>query len=118
MKQKFDAWYHSDPEIPRYFQRCAKELVERRRRRAQYPAKWERFVTGSHFRCPEDECERKDRKFTFYDKFLEHCQEAPDLHYGQNAENDAQLLQYSRSQEWKYQKAQVHLPWAAMCIEP
>lgn len=118
MKRRFDAWYNSDPEIPNYFRHCAKELVERRRRRAQDPAKWERFITGSHFRCQEDECENKDRKFTFYDKFLEHCRKTPELHYSENPATDDQLLQCSRCEEWKYQKRTVRIPWSALCIEP
>ena len=116
--RKFEAWYNSDPGIREQFIRCAAELVGRRRRRTSDQAKWERYIKGSHFQCQKYECERKDRKFTFLDKFLDHCKHQPRLHYGgaPSSGQDKELVKESRYPGWTYQERKFNALLAHLLV--
>lgn len=52
----FNQWYKSENNR-NMLEECAKKLVQRRLERIKEPARWERFAIGSHFYCPERNCE-------------------------------------------------------------
>jgi hypothetical protein len=56
MDATFNAWA-MQPGVQVDFQRCALELVRRRRLRAADASRWESFALGSYFICPRDDCE-------------------------------------------------------------
>lgn len=108
MKQRFDDWYQSNPEIGIMYRKIAEELVQRRRLRARNTAKWERYIKGSHFMCPFDECRESQRKFTFRDQFVDHCREHPTF----KSQPEEQLLKIYRHEGWLYQERTTKVPWS------
>ncbi|KAI1458357.1 FabD/lysophospholipase-like protein, partial [Annulohypoxylon moriforme] len=98
MKATFDA-YIGDPEIVRYMQKCAKELVTARRARveANLP-KWERFALGKHFyckipNCPDDEVRREIDEV----KFIAHLKEGHNMR-----DDDIQAALKECEGQWTY----------------
>jgi hypothetical protein len=110
MRKRFDAWYESDPEIDRMFRECARMMVYRRRKRVEDTAKWERYVTGSHYRCQQHDC-GQNRQHTFRDKFEAHCSEHQNGTANLEALSPAakqkikREAEESREGEWRYQPA-------------
>lgn len=56
IKTGFNEWYSKEGNREKLVE-CAKKLVQRRRERTKEPSRWERFAVGSHFYCPERNCE-------------------------------------------------------------
>lgn len=80
-------------------QKCAAELVNRRKARATDFAKWERYAIGAQFRCRFKECERGD--FANRRDFHNHLVNDHDM---QRTELD-QEADFCRKY-WRYQKAE------------
>jgi hypothetical protein len=78
MDVTFNAWA-MQPDIQADFQKCAQELVRRRRLRTADASRWERFALGSFFVCPRDDCEDAgNRKWFGRAEFGAHLIEAHD----------------------------------------
>jgi len=78
MDVTFNAWA-MQPDIQADFQKCAQELVRRRRLRTADASRWERFALGSYFVCPRDDCEDAgNRKWLGRAEFGAHLVEAHD----------------------------------------
>jgi hypothetical protein len=56
MNATFNKWA-MEPAIQADFQKCAQELVRRRRLRTADASRWERFALSSFFVCPKNDCE-------------------------------------------------------------
>jgi hypothetical protein len=77
MKVTFNAWA-MQPAIQADFQKCAQELVRRRRLRTADASRWERFALGSYFVCPENCEDAGNRKWLNRDEFGAHLKQAHD----------------------------------------
>lgn len=102
MKRSFNRWYQSDASVKATFTACAEKLVGRRRSRVKEDfAKWDRYVTGSHFQCHlSSDCMEKEH--TFSDQFLHHVKSHDNR---QGKTSDSAIVEHGRSGSWKYQDA-------------
>jgi hypothetical protein len=78
MDTAFNAWA-MQPDIQAEFQKCALELVRRRRLRTADASRWERFALGSFFVCPRDDCtDAGNTKWLGRAEFVAHLMAAHD----------------------------------------
>ncbi|KAF2688273.1 hypothetical protein K458DRAFT_293222 [Lentithecium fluviatile CBS 122367] len=64
----FNAWI-AHRKVLAQFNECARELVRRRRRRADDGSRWERYATGAQYRCQHQTC---NRLFGYREDFEDH----------------------------------------------
>ncbi|KAI9677344.1 MAG: hypothetical protein M1822_008151 [Bathelium mastoideum] len=97
----FNEWIKLDVNYQE-FQSCAKELVNRRRRRTNDETLWEHFATAIQFDCQENHC--ASPAFMNRDEFLSHFYKE---HYreGVLAGEDLESRIEDWSSQWEYQ------PW-------
>ena len=73
MRTKFSEWLRYNKN-QQHLERCAQELVQRRRARARNRRRWEHFATGAVYRCPEhrqaEDCAREFRDKARFKKHL------------------------------------------------
>ncbi|KAK4893179.1 hypothetical protein LTR27_008520 [Elasticomyces elasticus] len=100
MNHKFQKWYNSDKSIETMFHRCASELVGRRRKRVLNSAKWERYITGTTYRCGYGECSENNLMFSLRDQFEQHCKSK---HYEEPNFNLEEEVKRARREAWRYQ---------------
>jgi hypothetical protein len=96
MRANFNEWY-GDVDNQRLLRACAKELVGRRRARTVERARWERFALGSHFYCPESNCEAD---FSRRDRFREHLESHQN--FDESDLTDERLNEYMF--KWRYRE--------------
>ncbi|KAI9659500.1 MAG: hypothetical protein M1821_001758 [Bathelium mastoideum] len=104
IKNSFYSWYGSSDGVQEMFQKCAEELVERRKARAEDKAKWEHFATGMQFKCPGKDCNTRPADID-RDEFVMHINhEHQDDDFDQK-EDQATIIKNSSS-SWQYQEFQ------------
>lgn len=75
IKQKFAEWVRNR-DVVDLLDKCASELVRRRRARTHLIHHWERFATGaSSFKCRDQGCSSEHESFYHRGRFLEHWEE-------------------------------------------
>jgi hypothetical protein len=97
IKTEFNRWARKRSNI-RALEECARELVRRRRQRAENGARWERFALCAQFRCQSNDCSR--REFENRSDF--------EAHYEQIHADDRQNaieLKEPEAEFWEYQPA-------------
>ena len=101
IRSNFYNWYGRSPGVQANFQRCAEQLVLRRKARTEDKTKWEHFATGIQFKCLGDDC-NNEPAFIDRDDFMAHIREqhaSDDLYQGKDSEVNIQRS----SNSWRYQ---------------
>jgi hypothetical protein len=71
LQREFWRWA-SDKKNTDPLEECARELVQRRRKRSEDVARWERYATGAQFRCMHGEC--GSQTFNSRKLYEHHCE--------------------------------------------
>lgn len=98
IQDSFRAWAVS-PQVQADINRCAQELVRRRRLRTADFSKWERYASGAFFDCEEDDCPKTgDKRWHNRDDFKNHLINDHQMEEGEQLQNIINL----HRREWTY----------------
>ena len=97
IQSAFDKWA-AKPNNVKQLQECAAALVARRQGRMLSPSRWERYATGSHFKCRR-RCILED--FNDRDEFTRHLKEVHNFEEGIDLEDEVKECR----KYWRYQAA-------------
>jgi hypothetical protein len=98
IKEAFQGWA-INPKVAAELQKCALELVRRRRLRTTDKSQWERYSLVAYFDCKEDNC-REDSTKRWYNRndFQSHLMDDHKMNEGE----DLQKAILSHRGTWKY----------------
>ncbi|KAK3657560.1 hypothetical protein LTR56_002335 [Elasticomyces elasticus] len=103
MRDLFNKWHADNPDVREYFERCAEQLVRRRRHRLADTGRWVRFADGCQYRCNYARCPKEERLWANGDEFVKHLQADHGV-WDEATIQEEMLMSYQRNY-YKYKAA-------------
>jgi hypothetical protein len=98
IREAFQRWA-LDPRVTASIQKCALELVRRRRLRTADESQWERYAIKAYFDCNENSCPQKgDKRWYNRNDFRDHLMKDHKMTEGLDLENAIR----SHGRAWRY----------------